>query len=444
VPTPAPTPKPNIVVVLADDLDARSSGLLPRLPAIMGQPGTTFSRAYIVQSLCSPSRATLLTGQYAHNHRVIYNDAPAGGFPFFRAREGSTVATWLKGAGYRTALVGKYMNGYPNGAPDDYVPPGWDYWYGHLSAFEDHRYYDYWVNDNHSVSRHGNQPEEYSTNLETQKAVAFIKQAAAAPEPLFLLLTPEAPHDPAFYTDAHAREFRDQGCARGPSFNESDVRDKPAWVQGIPYMTDAEIREADRFEQSRLKSMRSVEEELEAVLVALQASGRMDRTFVFYTSDNGLLMGEHRAVGRKDNHYEESIRVPLIVRGPGVPAGRSLAHPVLNIDLAPTFAELAGVPIPDSVDGRSILPLLGATPPSLESWRTDFLVESYAEGPSLALRTADWLYAELDSGEKELYDMKKDPFQTESLHRTATPEFTLPFSQRIAALRGCRGASCRN
>lgn len=443
-PTPAPTPRPNIVVVLADDLDARSSGLLPRLPGLMGQVGLTFSRAYVVQSLCSPSRASFLTGQYPHNHGVVYNDAPAGGFPAFRTREASTVATWLKGAGYRTALVGKYMNGFPIGVPDNYVPPGWDYWYGHLSAFEDRRYYDYWVNDGGSVMRHGAKPEEYSTDLETKRAVEFIQRQAGQPQPLFLVLTPEAPHAPASYTDRHASDFGLEGCARGPSFNEADVRDKPAWVRGIPYLTDGAIRQADRFQQSRLRSMRAVEEELEQVILALEATGRLERTFIFYTSDNGLLMGEHRAVGRKNNSYEESIRVPLLVRGPGVPAGRTLGHPVLNIDLAPTIAELAGLPIPDPVDGRSLVPLLGESPPSLASWRTDFLIEHFAEGASLALRNADWLYAELESSERELYDMNRDPQQVDSRHRQVEPEFMLPFSRRIAALQGCRGASCRN
>jgi N-acetylglucosamine-6-sulfatase len=443
-PAVPPTPRPDIVVVLADDLDARTSGLLPRIPALMAQPGLTFSRAYVVESLCSPSRATLLTGQYPHNHGVVYNDAPAGGFPAFHSREGSTVATWLKGAGYHTALVGKYMNGFPIGVPDSYVPPGWDYWYGHLSAFEDHRYYDYWVNDGGTVVRHGASPEEYSTDLESKRAVEFIEREAGDPEPIFLLLTPEAPHAPAFYTDRHATEFHDEGCARNASFNEADVRDKPAWVRGIPPMTEAEIREADRFEQSRLKSMRAVEEELEQVILTLQATGRLAHTFIFYTSDNGLLMGEHRAVGRKSNHYEESIRVPLIVRGPGVPAGRTVTQLALNVDLAPTFAELAGAPVPDSVDGRSLVPLLrdGASPAA--SWRTDFLVEHWGEGPSYALRTADWLYAELESGEKELYDMARDPWQVDSRHRDVDPEFMLPFSRRIAALQSCRGAACRN
>ncbi len=410
----------------------------------MGGPGLTFTRAYVVQSLCSPSRASFLTGQYPHNHGVVYNDAPAGGFPVFRARESSTVATWLKGAGYRTALVGKYMNGFPIGVPDTYVPAGWDYWYGHLSAFEDRRYYDYWVNDGGTVLRRGARPEEYSTDLEAKRAVEFIQRQSGQPEPLFLVLAPEAPHAPSFYTDRHAADFREEGCDRSPSFNESDVRDKPAWVRGIPSLTEAEIRAADRFEQSRLKSMRAVEEELEQVILALQATGRLERTFIFYTSDNGLLMGEHRAVGRKNSSYEESIRVPLVVRGPGVPAGRSLAHPVLNIDIAPTIAELAGLAIPESVDGRSLVPLLREGPPSLASWRTDFLVEHFGEGASFALRTSDWLYAELESDEKELYDMKADPHQIDSRHRQVEPEFLVPFRHRIAALQACRGASCRN
>jgi N-acetylglucosamine-6-sulfatase len=441
---PSPVSRPNIVVLVADDLDTRTSALLPRLPGLMGEPGLTFSRAYVVQSLCSPSRASLLTGQYAHNHGVVYNDAPAGGFPAFRAREASTVATWLKGAGYRTALVGKYMNGFPIGVPDSYVPPGWDYWYGHLSAFEDRRYYDYWVNDGGTVVRRGATPEEYSTDLETKRAVEFIRRQFGQPEPIFLLLAPEAPHAPAFYTDRHATEFTREGCDRSPSFNEADVRDKPAWVRGIPPLTEAEIRAADRFEQSRLKSMRAVEEELEQVILALQASGRLERTFIFYTSDNGLLMGEHRAVGRKNNSYEESIHVPLVVRGPGVPAGRTLAHPVLNIDMAPTLAELAGIPVPDSVDGRSLVPLLRENAPALASWRTDFLVEHFAEGPSLALRTADWLYAELESDEREFYDMNRDPYEIDSRHRQVDPDILVPFSRRIAALQACRGASCRN
>ncbi len=428
-PTPAPSstpalgPRPNIVLVLADDLDYGITQILPRLPIVMGQAGLTFSRAYVTTALCAPSRASILTGQYAHNHGLIYNEPPDGGFPQFRGKDVSTIATWLKAGGYRTALFGKYLNGYPHGAPETYIPPGWDDWFGHLSDFEDGRYYNYWMNDNGNVLRYGSSPDEYSVDVIARRAVDFVQKSAGRSEP--------------------AGEFPREACPRGPSFNEDDVRDKPAWVQNIAHMTDAQIRQADSFERGRLRTTRGVEDLLEQVLVALAASGKLENTFVFFTSDNGLLMGEHRAVGRKNNHYEESIHVPLVVRGPGVPAGRTLPHPVLNIDFAPTFAELARIAIPDSVDGRSLAPLLRADPPGLDRWRSDFLLEHFSSGVSSAVRTPDVLYAELESNEIEFYDMAKDPYQVDSQHRKVEQAVMEPFSRRIAALAACRGASCR-
>jgi len=442
-PPPAPGPRPNVVLVLADDLDHASTELLPRLPEVVGRAGTVFSRAYVTTTLCAPSRASILTGQYAHNHRLVYNEPPDGGFPSFLGRDGSTVVTWLKAAGYRTALMGKYMNGYPRGAPETYIPPGWDTWFGHLSDLEAGRYYGYWMNDDGEVFRYGSRPEDYNTDVLAARAVEYVEKAAGRSEPFFLYLAPEAPHAPAYPAERHAGEFPRYGCFRGPSFNEDDVRDKPAWVQGIPRMTDADVRRADGFQRGRLRSMRAVEDMVEQVLAALAATGQLGRTYLFFTSDNGLLMGEHRAVGRKANHFEEAIRVPLMVRGPGVPAGRVLAHPVLNIDLAPTFAELAGVAVPDSVDGRSLVPLLRDEPPPLAAWRSDFLIEHFSAGVSWSLRTDAFLYGESETGERELYDMRADPFQVDSRHRRADPAVVGPLAARIAALADCRGASCR-
>lgn len=440
---PALGPRPNLVLVLADDLDLGTTLLLPRLPTAMGQAGLTFSRAYVTTALCAPSRASILTGQYAHNHGLVYNEPPDGGFPQFRGKDVSTIATWLKAGGYRTALFGKYLNGYPRDAPETYIPPGWDDWFGHLSDLEDGRYYNYWMNDNGNVLRYGSQPDEYSVDVIARRAVDFVQKSAGRPEPFFLYVSPEAPHAPAIPAERHSGEFPRYGCDRVPSFNEDDVRDKPAWVQGIPHLTDADIRQADSFQRGRLRSMRAVEDLMEQVLAALAASGKLENTYVFFTSDNGVLMGEHRAVGRKNNHYEESIHVPFMVRGPGIPAGRTLPHPVLNIDLAPTFAELARITIPDSVDGRSLAPLLRADAPGLDRWRSDFLVEHFSAGVSSALRTPDVLYAELESNEIELYDMGKDPFQLENQQRKAERAVMEPLSRRIAALAACRGASCR-
>jgi len=445
-PAPAPTAtpraaRPNLVLVVTDDLDVPTTLELPRLPDLMANRGLSFTRAYAAQPLCGPSRASILTGQYTHNHGVIGNEPPSQGFVAFRPHEAQSLAPWLKAAGYRTSLVGKYTNAYPFGAGDAYVPPGWDDWYGHLTATEDGRFYDYWVNDNGSVVRYGTKPEEYSPDVETKRAVKFIRDSAGRPEPLFLWLGPEAPHTPATYAERHGADFRYSLAPRVPSFNEGDVSAKPSWVRQIRSLTGAEIDEADRLQRFRLRSLRAVEDMIEAVVQALAETGRLEQTYIVFTSDNGLLMGQHRAVGRKANAYEESIGIPLIVRGPGVPAGRTDAM-ALTIDLAPTLLELAGVPLPESVDGRSLVPFLRGTPPA--SWRQDVLIENHGAGPSYSLRTPEWMYNHQDTEEFELYDMRADPYQLKNLYRTADPALLDSLRKRTEALVACRGASCRS
>jgi arylsulfatase A-like enzyme len=438
-PTPPPPP-PNLVLLLTDDLDVMTTLDLPRIGELVADRGVTFSRAYVAFPVCGPSRASILTGQYAHNHGVSTNSAPSGGFAGFRRHEGATIATWLQAAGYRTALVGKYINDYPNGAPDNYVPPGWDEWHGHLSAFEDGRYYNYWVNDNGRVTRYGAEPEDYSADVEAQRAVRFIEDSAGRPEPLFLYLAPEAPHRPATYAARHGGEFRDAGAPRVPSFNEPDVSDKPVGIRQPP-LTDAHLVWLDELQRWRLRSMRAVEEMMATVLRALDNTGRLGSTYFIFTSDNGLLMGQHRYPARKNNFYEESTRVPLMIRGPGL-GPRTEDRLVLSIDLAPTLLELAGAPVPASVDGRSLVPLLHRPPP--ESWRTDVLVEAGSPAPGFGLRTPDWSYIENTTGEIELYDMRRDRWQLESLHRDAEPALLQSLHERVRALRSCRGAGCRD
>jgi arylsulfatase A-like enzyme len=445
-PPPAPTAtpqaaRPNFVLVVTDDLDVPTTLELPRLPDLMANRGLSFTRAYAAQPLCGPSRASILTGQYTHNHGVIGNEPPSQGFVAFRGHEAQSLAPWLKAAGYRTSLVGKYTNAYPFGAGDDYVPPGWDDWFGHLTAFDDGRFYNYWVNDNGNVARFGTKPEEYSTDVETKRAVKFIRDSAGRPEPLFLWLGPEAPHVPATYPERFGADFRYSLAPRVPSFNEGDVSAKPSWVRQIGFMTSAEIDKADKFQRFRLRSLRAVEDMIEAVVQALAETGRLEQTYIVFTSDNGLLMGQHRAVGRKGNPYEESIAVPLTVRGPGVPTGRTDAF-ALNIDLAPTLLELAGVAIPDGVDGRSLAPFLRGAPPA--SWRADVLIENYDAGPSYSLRTPEWMYNHQDTEEFELYAMRIDPYQLRNLYRTADPALLDSLRKRMATLLACRGASCRS
>ena len=430
-PTPRPDP-PNLVLVVADDLDVPSTGLLD----LMASEGVSFTRAFASMPVCGPARASILTGRFPHNHGVVDNHLPLGGFPVFRQLEGETIATWLQAVGYRTSLIGKYMNDYPLEAGDGYVPPGWDDWYGHMSGLEDGRFFNYWVNDNGVVSRHGSQPEDYSADVETDRAVQFIRESTGRPEPIFLYLGPEAPHIPANYAARHGAEFQYEAAPRAVSFNESDVRDKPSPVRQQRPLKDAEIDQLDKLQRWRLRSMLAVEDMIRAVIQALAEAGRLENSYILFTSDNGLLMGQHRLVHKKRNVYEETIRVPLMVRGPGVRAS-VVNQPVQLIDIAPTLLDLAGAAVPSSVDGRSLTPFLRGSPPS--AWRTDVLIEI---NDTFAIRTPEWLYVENGTGELELYDMVQDPYQVESLHNEVDSEFLRPFQERMQTLLSCSGSSC--
>jgi len=443
-PVPAATPRPSFLVVVADDLDVATLERVPSLRGLLAAEGVWFTSAYVDHPLCAPSRASLLTGRYSHNHGVVANQRPQGGFPVFRARgnEAATLATWLHAAGYRTGLVGKYMNDYPGDAGGDYVPPGWDEWFAHITSYQDERYHGYFVNDGGAIAFYGNALEDYETDVLAERAVRFLE---GAPErPFFLYVGLQAPHWPATYAERHAGFFPREGALRPPSFNEDDVSDKPAWVQNVPRLDERDERRLDDFQQARMRSLLAVEDLLRRCLDTLAASGRLDETYVLFTSDNGDTLGEHRLVDRKANFYEENARVPLVVRGRGVPRGVERSQLVLNLDLAPTLAELAGAVPAAEVDGRSLVPLLAASPPPASGWPQELLLEVYSSDFDRALRTPRYLYSELASGERELYDMQVDPYQTGSLHRSADPALVASLSSRLRALAGCRGAAeCR-
>jgi N-acetylglucosamine-6-sulfatase len=445
-PSAAPIRRPNIVFLLTDDLDVRTSDMMPRLPALIGQHGLTFTRAYVTQSLCAPSRASILTGEYPHNHRVLDNTGPDGGFPAFRrGLEGATLPMWLRAAGYRTALVGKYMNGYPALNRPDYIPPGWDEWDAQLTDLTQDRYVNYFLNENGTVNAYGTKETEYETDVLARRATTFIEKAVADGKPFFLYLATDAPHLPAISAPRHATLLTGTQAPRVPSFNEADVSDKPAFVRNAVLLQPKDIRKLDMTETNRLRTLLSVEDMLGSVLSVLAANQVLDSTYVIFTSDNGLMLGEHRLVTTKNLGYEECIRVPLIAMGPGISAAtRDEEHPVLNVDFAPTLAELAGASVPPNLDGRSFARLLRGE--TVTDWRKDLLSEtiSYTGGVSATLRTADYAYTELESNERELYDMRTDPYQTTSLHRRADPTLLQTLSARVAQLVSCRGASCRN
>ena len=442
--------KPNFIVILTDDLDVKSVEFMPRLKALLAHEGATFSNYFVTDALCCPSRASLLRGQYPHNHHVLSNTQPEGGFEKFHilGHEQSTIATWLKAAGYRTVLLGKYLNEYP-GKESLSVPPGWDEWYALMNRT---MFFNYRLNENGRVVSYGHSANDYGTDVLAAKTVDFIaRNNANGKQPFFIYLAPSAPHLPATPAPRHEEEFTHATAPRTASFNESDLSGKPAWLRNKPALSSEEIAEIDRIYRRRLQSMLAVDEMIEKIVGALQAHGLLKQTYIFFASDNGFHLGEHRLQQGKDTAYEEDIRVPLIVRGPGVPAGRALQYMALNIDLAPTLAELAGVAAPSFVDGRSLRLLLAGVSLSPGAWREDFVVEFWPHPTRkhprypqyAALRTKNHLYVEYATGERELYDLRADPYELRNLASSADPGLIARLSKRLAALAHCAAEKCR-
>ncbi len=442
--------KPNIILILTDDLDMSTIPYMPRLKALLTDRGTTFANFFVSDSLCCPSRSSILRGQYAHNHGVLSNTPPDGGFERARALEieKSTIATWLQGAGYRTVLLGKYLNGYPANEPT-YVPPGWDEWYGALGN-KPYSNFNYQLNENGQLVSYGGKREDYLTDVIGGKAIDFIKRTSSTGKPFFVYLATFAPHQPAVPAPRHLNEFADVKAPRPPSFNEEDVSDKPSRIRNLPPLNANAIANIDNLYRKRLQSMLAVDEMITNLVATLEATGTLKNTYIFFTSDNGFHLGEHRLRPGKTMPYDEDLRVPLIVRGPGVAAGRVVEHMGVNIDFAPTFAELGGVTsVPSFVDGRSLMPVLGANPPPLNSWRQAFVAEYWearrgrSELQYQAIRTRDTLYVEWTNGEKELYDLGNDPYELQSLHAAASPDVLGKLSSWLNALRACAAATCR-
>jgi N-acetylglucosamine-6-sulfatase len=434
--TPPPTTRPNILFVMTDDMP---ENLLNRMPEVDGRivsEGINFPNAYVSQSLCCPSRASIFTGMYPHNTGIWSNGGPHGGVEAFRALglEQRSVPIWLKGNGYTTGLVGKYLNNYDA----SYVPPGWSYWYGRGFGTG-------FANENGQISSYSGDVEDDTL---TSKALGFLNRATdqAGDPPFALFVWTQSPHLRAEdYAPRYANLYNDEAFTPPPSFNEADVSDKPQWVRDLPRISAAEQAELSELHRNQLRSLKGVDDMVGALLDLLQERSELENTYVVFTTDNGAHMGEHRwwlgRGGYKNTAYEEAAGVPLAVRGPGIPANQVRPQLVLNNDFAPTFADIADAPVPEDVDGRSLLPLMNSTPP--QSWRTAILNEKPVGGGYHSLITNRYTYVEYKTGERELYDRQQDPYQLSSIHGTASPALLDSLHSRLALLKACAGQSCR-
>jgi arylsulfatase A-like enzyme len=442
-----PTPSeaqalPNVVVIMTDDQRAAQMRALPNTRRLIGRTGVDFKSFYVTNPLCCPSRATFLTGQYSHNTGVISNRGP-NALPALR--ESETLATWLQDSGYRTALVGKYLNGYGLEDPEN-IPPGWTEWHA-LADPTTERYYDYELNENGAIHHYGNAPEDYKTRVLGHLAVDAVRHAARGDRPLFLYVGFNAPHAPSTPAGRDAGTYVDADIPRTPAFNEEDVSDKPSFIRNRPRLDAAAVARIESRNQRALEALTEVDRQVARVVAALRDREELGNTYLVFTSDNGYLDGEHRIEFGKLLAYDPSSRVPLLIRGPGIPNKSNSEALVGNIDLAPTIAAMAGAKPDLEIDGRSLLPY--ATSPGRLDDRP-LLIESlvrdrstYHGHPYAAIRTDRYLYVDYETGDEELYDLPEDPFQLEN--RASDPAFEATkraLARRLDQLRDCAGPEC--
>ncbi len=437
--------KPNIILILTDDQRADTLEYMPKLNELLVQRGTLFPNAIITTPTCCPSRATILTGQYAHNHGVRQNEKE-----FTREldkRDSQTLATWLKAGGYKTGLIGKYLNGYSFG----YIPPGWDT----FQAFGKRHYYNYkMTNFIDGVSKeprtYGSSEADYSTDVLAAKAVDFIKSADDGDKPFFLIWTPNAPHRPAVPARRHEQTFADLSPHRPPSFNVSDKGfwDRKWWSKGGRALSANRIAKIDAMRKGMLQTLLAVDEAIEKIVNTLVASNKLENTIIIFLGDNGFHWGEHQITDKR-SPYDESIRVGMVIFDGRDQTKRTNDALVANIDLAPTILDYAGLKTPDTVDGVSILPLLSGEKAQL---RNHVLIQIFPEtfastsNAFIGVRGANSVYFERDGliwASKEYFDMTKDPHQLKNL--VTDPDFESDVAAHRAALnhlRSCAGASC--
>ena len=474
VPSPASAAqRPNIVVVMTDDQTAEELAAMPATNELIAGKGVTFERAFVSYPVCCPSRATYLTGQYAHNHGVMGLYPPTGGYG--RLDKANTLPVWLRRAGYHTSHIGKFLNGYGDQEPAD-VPPGWDDWHATVD-YSTYRMWGYTLNDNGRFRRYGRPFDElpafYQTNVLTEKALALIDERAGR-GPFFLSLNYLAPHhEDRRIQRRTGRIVRsapgDEGAlASHPlrlpaSFDEADISDKPRFLRRRARpLTPADVARIRKDAFSRRDALLAVDRGVARIVSELREHRQLRNTFIVFTSDNGYMQGQHRVRSGKMLPYDPSSQVPLLIRGPGIPAGERSRELVANVDLAPTVAQIARAAPSVTADGRSLLPF--ARRPGLRSRRAILHEtggkrwvglrgqdESPNRGRSLrrvltyrAVRTAGWLYVRYRGGSSELYDLRRDPHQLDSRHADPAYRRTRRALQReLRRLAHCRGDACR-
>ena len=431
----APGQRPDIVLLLTDDQTIESATHMPYLQQeIKNGTYINFTHAEVNNSLCCPSRAAIMSGQVDTRNHVQNNSMGR------KLNTSGLVQVALHNAGYRTGLFGKLLNGYN---PSWGREPGWDDFEPLVKGVYTQFNYTLWQNG--TMKSYGNKASDYAVDVLTQRAVQFINSSPAN-QPLYLELTPTSTHTPWIPAPRDRNAFSGVPIPTYPNTNEANVSDKPKWIEQLP-LADMQQQNHDRLQQWR--SALGVDDMLRNVEAALAARGRLQNAVVVFMSDNGLAFGAHRWTV-KFCEYTECAAVPMTVRYPGQ-HGRTDSQLVSNIDLASTFTQIAGTHMTAGQNGSSLVPLL--TDPSgtktvrsgiLEHWpggNAQFLSGKggYAVPAFYGIRTLDWRYVELATGEKELYDETHDPYELNNL--AGNPNYAGQQAQLAAQLHQLEAAS---
>jgi arylsulfatase A-like enzyme len=460
---------PNIINIMTDDMRVDDLKFLPHVRKLIFKEGATFKNSFVNDSFCCPSRATNLTGMYAHNTGIYTNTYPGGGFVEFHERglEKKSYNVTLHNEGYVTGLFGKYLNEYTRGwltpkygMTHDYVPPGWDAWsvpvYGDVYG-----QYNYVLSENGSYIKKTN---TFFGDVLTDQATTFIEDHQTEEIPYMLNLWPFSPHLPQPYAAQDADRFMNLQFPKVPSFNERYIKDKAGYSRSLPLLNKIDIAKLEAKYRDRARSLQSVDRLVKRIVEQLRASGELDETYIIFTSDNGFNEGEHRQMLGKNTPNDESIRVPLAIRGPGIAPGTKVDQLVGNIDIAPTIYDMAGLSPNPQHDGRSLLPL--AEGEESTDWRKSFLIVGVSGGHYAAAGGAEepgtkyeqhhnpprfdgivtrrYRYIEYKSNGKtavELYDIRLDPYeQRNMLARGDHDGLQSKLASMLLSLEGCRGA----
>lgn len=450
---PGPTgPIRNIVYVLADDLDTATFDHVERLHALRAE-GLSLQSMVVTESLCCPSRASILRSQYVHNHGVVSNLGESnGGWLTFsqKGEETDCLPVWLKAAGVQTAHVGKYLNGYGEDGDPTAIPAGWDYWFSPTTKSGMYRGYGYTANDNRQLRSFAAGPDDFLPDVITQQAVKFLKTARS---PFYLQISHTSPHDPAPVAERHRGSNVKERVPRGPSYDNVGEH-APPWRANRPALSQAKVAKYDAMWRKRVRSSESIADTVDAVIGELKRTGQLASTLIVVSSDNGFHLGQRRLPPGKRTPYLEDTIVPTVLIGPGITPGSRTNAMTSTVDLGPTFAALLGATTPTWADGRSLVPLFAGAKPI--DWRTGVLTESLGDtafnDPDFAafkppnyraLRTERWLYVEYDTKVRELFDLQADPNETANVVNSVPPEVVQDLSARLAALATCSSDTCR-